>query len=54
MLEKPTEDRVVLSESIGEEEPIAQEDRDEPKNEEGTTELNPIHPGTIGSPPQNE
>jgi hypothetical protein len=34
MVEEPTEDRVVLPESIGEEEPMAREDRDEPESEE--------------------
>jgi hypothetical protein len=34
MLEEPVEDRVVLSESIGEEEPRTREDQDEPKSEE--------------------
>jgi hypothetical protein len=34
MLEEPTEDRVVPSESIGQEEPRAQEDQNEPKSEE--------------------
>jgi hypothetical protein len=34
MLEEPTEDWIVLSKSIGEEEPIAWEDQDEPESEE--------------------
>jgi hypothetical protein len=34
MLEEPNEDRVVPPESIGEEEPITQQDQDEPENEE--------------------
>ncbi len=34
MLEEPVEDRVVPSESIGEEEPRIREDQDEPKSEE--------------------
>jgi hypothetical protein len=34
MLEEPTEDKVVLPESIGEEEPIAREGQDELKSEE--------------------
>jgi hypothetical protein len=34
MLEKPVKDRVTLPESIGEEEPMPREDRDEPKSEE--------------------
>jgi hypothetical protein len=34
MLEEPTEDRVALPESIGEEEPRAREDQDEPESEE--------------------
>jgi hypothetical protein len=34
MLEKPTVDRIIPLESIGEKEPIAQEDQDEPKSEE--------------------
>jgi hypothetical protein len=34
MLEEPNENRVVPSESIGEEEPKTQEDQDEPESEE--------------------
>jgi hypothetical protein len=34
MLEEPIEDRVVLLESIGEEEPRTWEDQDEPESEE--------------------
>jgi hypothetical protein len=34
MLEEPNEDRVVPSESIGEEEPRTREDQDEPESEE--------------------
>jgi hypothetical protein len=34
MLEEPTEDRIILPESIREEEPIAWENQDEPKSEE--------------------
>jgi hypothetical protein len=34
MLEEPNEDRVVLPESIREEEPKTREDQDEPKSEE--------------------
>jgi hypothetical protein len=34
MVEEPTEDRVVAPKSIGEEEPMAQEDRDEAESEE--------------------
>jgi hypothetical protein len=34
MVEKPTEDRIVLPESIREEEPMAREDRDEAESEE--------------------
>jgi len=34
MLEKPVEDRIVPSESIGEEEPKTREDQDEPESEE--------------------
>jgi hypothetical protein len=33
MLEEPNEDRVVLPESIGEEEPKTQGDQDEPESE---------------------
>jgi hypothetical protein len=33
MAEEPAEDRVVPSESIGEEEPITREDQDEPEME---------------------
>jgi len=34
MLEEPVENQVALPESIGEEEPMPQEDRDEPESEE--------------------
>jgi hypothetical protein len=34
MLEEPIEDRIALLEFIGEEEPRAREDQDEPKSEE--------------------
>jgi hypothetical protein len=34
MLEEPVDDRVALPESIGEEEPMPREDRDEPESEE--------------------
>ncbi len=34
MLEEPVEDRIALSKSIGEEEPMPWEDRDEPESEE--------------------
>ncbi len=34
MLEEPIEDRVVLLESIGEEEPRTREDQDEPESED--------------------
>jgi len=34
MLEEPVEDRIVPSESIGEEEPKPREDQDEPESEE--------------------
>jgi len=34
MLEEPAEDRLVSSESIGEEEPGPREDQDEPESEE--------------------
>jgi hypothetical protein len=34
MLEEPAEKQLVMSESIGEEEPMAREDQDEPESEE--------------------
>jgi len=35
VMEEPVDDRVAPAESIGEEEPMPREDRDEPKSEEG-------------------
>ncbi len=39
MLEEPVEDRIALSKSIGEEEPMPWEDRDEPESEEEQLEV---------------
>jgi hypothetical protein len=44
MLEEPAEDRLVSSESIGEEEPGPREDQDEPESEEEQRSLVLITP----------
>jgi hypothetical protein len=44
MVEKPTQDWKVLPKSIGEEEPEAQEDHDDPKSEEEQPNTIPFTP----------